>query len=202
MSGRRSAVLQKQLQCVITQDGQTAASSGGRGWAGDSHPSSSETGTNQELLPLIRPAEHSSTSSGAPHPHPGRHSAPGSETHPSPALGLGPAWGNRSSPTAPAGPGGAGKPSPSTRGRHGIPVPESCAEAAPRPSHLTSMSQSVLHKNILGGGREEEFQTLTFDNKLNPLFFPCFRKEGQSSSSTGWDQAGAQHMELWAVTHS
>lgn len=79
MSGRQSAVFQKLLQCVvIIPDGPSDFLSRGRGHAGDSHSSSSETGRNQELLPLIRPAEHSSSSSGALHPHPGRCSVPGS----------------------------------------------------------------------------------------------------------------------------
>lgn len=49
---------------------------------------------------------------------------------------------------------------------------------------------------------EDEFQTLTLDNKQNLLFSPCFREEGEGSSSTlGWvwavDQAEPWHR--WTI---
>lgn len=53
-------------------------------------------------------------------------------------------------------------------------------------------------------GTEDEFQTLTLDNKQNPLLFPCFREEGEGSSFTkGWMQAVDQ-AETWhqrAICH-
>lgn len=126
-------------------------------------------------------------------------------THPSPALGLGcrdqeqpHGAGTGEAPRLWQRPEELEKPSLST----GFLCQDSRAEAALRPSHLTSMSQNVLHKNILGEGRERGgIPDTDLRQQTNPTFLsPCFRKEGERSSSTGWDQAGTQHVELWAVT--
>lgn len=46
-------------------------------------------------------------------------------------------------------------------------------------------------------GTEDEFQTLTLDNKQNPLFPPCFREEGEGSSSTSDGMQAVDQAETW-----
>lgn len=105
-------------------------------------------------------------------------------------------WGRWGQPGGQEQPHGSGRAwrSWKTLTQHKGQAQNSCARIpALRPSHLTSMSQSVLHKNILGGRREEEFQTLTLDNKQIPLFFPLILgKRGRGAlpqAGIGWNSA-------------